>query len=94
MRGDFKDEARRFEDIDIAAQRKAEEAISWSAWCAFCDKAMVAPDTQRSVETLAKRYTEETGEPITAAQVRELMPGASSFPATRSEARRLQEEAR
>ena len=24
MRGDFKDEARRFEDIDIAAQRKAE----------------------------------------------------------------------
>jgi prophage regulatory protein len=46
----------------------------WRAWCAFCDGAIVAPDTLRTPEDLAARYERETGTRIDPEAVRALMP--------------------
>jgi hypothetical protein len=53
---------------------KEENRDGWSRWVAFTDAAEVAPDTLRDAVWLAARYTRITGQPISATEVRALMP--------------------
>lgn len=55
-----------------ATERTDSEA--WERWAAFCDAAMVAPDTRLTPDELAMRYTRETGRMIDATAVAKMMP--------------------